>query len=136
VPFSRVTIAGLAKAAAFTNLISTSDRDAIAPTIPATPPRHAYGPSDTPFLGGGANAVDYLSILQPGCIVVWDKDTPDRDGAGHVALVTGVDDTHVYVVEQDWSSTGRATLDITASGIDDPRAAGHILGWLTPVFGE
>jgi hypothetical protein len=53
-----------------------------------------------------------------------------------VAIVTGSDETHVYVVEQNWSPSGSATLDITSSGIDDPRAPGHIIGWLSPIWGE
>jgi hypothetical protein len=93
------------------------------------------GSDGGPFLLAMENSADW-GMPQQGDVVVWDYETPDTSGAGHVAIVVGSDGAHVYVVEQNWSTTGRATLDWTSAGMDDPRASGHIAGWLTLNWGE
>ncbi|GEM_PF-3480451 len=49
-------------------------------------------------------------------------------GWGHVAAVIGADATHVFTVEQNWSTNGRASLNRSGGFIDDPRAPGTIRG--------
>ncbi len=71
---------------------------------------------------------------QPDDILVFNRATTIGDTFGHVAIVTGVTDAGVTVVEQNWSTTGYKFLprDTSRSGyfLAD-RGSYPIRGWLT-----
>jgi surface antigen len=58
----------------------------------------------------------------------------EEDDTGHVAIVTNVTDTEVTIIEQNWSVTGTATLELKEENgtytVTRPQSAYVVLGWL------
>lgn len=84
--------------------------------------RKAEGFGLVRFENGGANGpqVDDIMVFAGGA-------------HGHVAVVTRVTSDHVEIVEQNWSTTGRATLRVVTTGGSvtvSPRGGYRISGWL------
>jgi len=79
-----------------------------------------------PFENGGSESP------QPDDIVVFGRTA--KDSAGHVAIVNAVTADHVYVIEQNWSLDGTATLTRDAHNfVSRPNSALPVLGWMRRV---
>jgi hypothetical protein len=72
-----------------------------------------YGAAGRLGMSANPNGGGYVPV--PGDMVIWAANSNGSSIAGHVAIVDRIDSGHVYVCEQNFNASGRATLNRSGS---------------------